>query len=187
MDNLIKELRKEFQDTGTLDTNDIACLFLHIAELAAELKDTEAHRRAAIGRREDAEASLGPWRRVLDTDDDWQCIECKHIVSRGIYPSNWAHADDCRHNDIRPVLLRAESAETELKQAQEKWKHWDGVATNCGLRIHEYENDLERWRLRFAKLKEVADQVAAECREWDMPATQAVATIRAVLKEKQND
>jgi hypothetical protein len=59
------------------------------------------------------EESLGPWRRVPETDDDWQCIECKYYVSCGIYPGGWGHKADCKWNVVGPIIKRAEESEKQ--------------------------------------------------------------------------
>lgn len=70
-----------------------------------------------------------PWQRVPDTDDDWQCTECKYYCSRGKYPSHFGHAQDCSYS-AWPIIKRAEDAENELVTLNENIENAEYACTD---------------------------------------------------------
>jgi hypothetical protein len=61
----------------------------------------------------------GPWRLADPTDNWWRCRECCSTVSRGSYPSHWAHLDSCSYS-IRPLIERAERAERQIDELHDR-------------------------------------------------------------------
>jgi hypothetical protein len=81
-----------YKDGVMLDASkECNALQVHIAKLESELAKV-------------------PWRRVPDTDKDYQCSECKNYCSRGKYPTHFGHTNDCSYSAY-PIIERAEKAE----------------------------------------------------------------------------